>query len=174
MADARYFVMISGCSGGGKSTLLAELARRGFVVVGEPGRRILAEERAGAGDAFPWTDPAAFARRAMAMSIADHAQASGLTFFDRGVVDAAVATVAAGGSVPAAQIARYRYAQLFLAPPWPEIYVNDEDRRHSLDTALRDYARVHAAYIDAGYDPIMLPRVDIVARADFVLEQLRR
>jgi hypothetical protein len=32
------FVVISGCSGGGKSTLLAELARRGQAVVEEPGR----------------------------------------------------------------------------------------------------------------------------------------
>ncbi|MPT22826.1 MAG: ATPase, partial [Starkeya sp.] len=38
------FVVISGCSGGGKSTLLTELARRGFAVVEEPGRRIVAEE----------------------------------------------------------------------------------------------------------------------------------
>jgi predicted ATPase len=35
------FVVISGCSGGGKSTLLAELARRGHAVVEEPGRRIV-------------------------------------------------------------------------------------------------------------------------------------
>jgi len=30
------FVVLSGCSGGGKSTLLAELARRGHSVVEEP------------------------------------------------------------------------------------------------------------------------------------------
>jgi predicted ATPase len=35
------FVVISGCSGGGKSTLLAELARRGYRTVEEPGRRIV-------------------------------------------------------------------------------------------------------------------------------------
>ena len=33
--------VISGCSGGGKSTLLMELARRGHAVVDEPGRRIV-------------------------------------------------------------------------------------------------------------------------------------
>jgi hypothetical protein len=65
------FVVISGCSGGGKSTLLAELARRGQAVVEEPGRRIVREERAGDGAALPWVDPAAFARRAVAMALAD-------------------------------------------------------------------------------------------------------
>jgi len=34
------YVIISGCSGGGKSTLLAELKNRGFLIVLEPGRQI--------------------------------------------------------------------------------------------------------------------------------------
>lgn len=168
------FVMISGCSGGGKSTLLAELARRGCAVVAEPGRRTIAEERAGDGGALPWDNPAAFARRALAMSIADHEAAQGLTFFDRGVVDAAVAIVATGGGYPAEAIAAHRYDNLFLAPPWPEIYENDEDRRHSLEKALSDYERVQQAWIDAGYDPVILPRDTVAARADFVLAAIAK
>nr|WP_184002156.1 AAA family ATPase [Stakelama sediminis] len=164
--------MISGCSGGGKSTLLSELKRRGYHVVAEPGRRIIAEERDGDGAAFPWVDAAAFAKRALAMSIADHDAASGLTFFDRGIVDAAVAIGATRGEFPAAEIARYRYDLLFFAPPWPEIYVNDDDRRHSLEKALSDYDRVRQAYLDAGYDPIYLPRDTVSARADWILERI--
>lgn len=162
-------VMISGCSGGGKSTLLSELEQRGCTVVAEPGRRIIAEEREGKGNAFPWVDAAAFARRALSMSIDDYNGAQGVTFFDRGIVDAAVAIKATGGEPPADVIATCRYDQLFLAPPWPEIYVNDADRRHSLETALRDYERVRQAYIDAGYDPIILPRDIVTVRADFLL-----
>nr|WP_315591077.1 AAA family ATPase [Sphingomonas psychrotolerans] len=167
------FVMISGCSGGGKSTLLAELARRGYAVVEEPGMRIVAEERLGDGSALPWVDPAAFGRRALAMSIADHRAARGLIFFDRGVVDASVAVTARGGALPADAIARCRYDRLFLAPPWPEIYEVTDDRRHSLEQALRDYTRVRLAYLDAGYAPVMLPRDTVAARADFVLSELQ-
>ena len=88
------FVIISGCSGGGKSTLLSELDRRGHGVVEEPGRRIVAEELAGTGDALPWVDTAAFARRAIAMSLRDREEAAkrrGWIFFDRGLIDAAAA-----------------------------------------------------------------------------------
>ena len=169
---ASCFVMISGCSGGGKSTLIAEFARRGYAVVAEPGRRIIAEEHAGDGSALPWVDAAAFARRALRMSIADYEAASGLTFFDRGVVDAAVAIAATRGEPPTSVIACHRYDWLFLAPPWPEIYVNDVDRRHSLEKALLDYERVRQAYVDAGYDPITLPRDTVGARADFILSKL--
>ena len=168
------FVMISGCSGGGKSTLIEELARRGYAVVREPGRRIIAQVHAGDGGALPWDDPAGFARCAIAMSIADHEAASGLTFFDRGVVDAAVALQATVGESAAAEAARYRYDRLFVAPPWPEIYETDADRRHGLDKALSDYDRVAAAYRNAGYDAVMLPRDAIAARADFVLGTLGR
>jgi predicted ATPase len=166
------FVMISGCSGGGKSTLLSELAGRGYTVVEEPGRRILAEERARDGSALPWVDAAAFGRRALAMSVADHEVAQGLTFFDRGVVDAGVAIIARGGELPTAAIASNRYDRLFLAPPWPEIYEKDADRQHSPETALRDYERVRLAYVDAGYDPVLLPRDTVAARAEFVLTYL--
>ena len=167
------FVMISGCSGGGKSTLLLELARRGHAVVAEPGRRIIAEARIGDGRTLPWVDAAAFAHRALDMSGADFEAARGLTFFDRGVVDAAVAIVATGGDYPSSAIESMRYDRLFLAPPWPEIYVNDDDRRHSLETALLDYERVRQAYVDAGYVPVLLPRDAVSARADFILSELQ-
>ncbi|HEX4695732.1 AAA family ATPase [Sphingomonas sp.] len=166
--------MISGCSGGGKSTLLAELARRGYATVAEPGRRIIADVRAGRGGALPWDDPAAFARCAIAMSVADYELASGLTFFDRGVVDAAVALEAATAESGSAWVARYRYDSVFIAPPWPEIYETDTDRRHSLDKALSDYVRVERAYRDAGYDAVILPRTTVAERADFVLADLGR
>jgi predicted ATPase len=167
-------VMISGCSGGGKSTLLVEVERRGYKVVREPGRRIIAEARERADDrTLPWIDPAAFADRALVMSRADFVTANGLTFFDRGIVDAAVAIVATGGDHPTSLIEQLRYDRLFLAPPWPEIYVNDEDRRHSLEKALSDYEHVRDAYVGAGYHPIMLPRDTVQSRADFVLAELQ-
>ncbi|WP_202386843.1 AAA family ATPase [Qipengyuania algicida] len=164
--------MISGCSGGGKSTLLAELAQRGFSVVPEPGRRIIAEERVSDGAALPWRNSAAFARRALAMSVADYDTATGLTFFDRGIVDAAVALVATGGTYPSFEVTHRRYDRLFIVPPWAEIYENDEDRRHSYDKALTDFERVNSAWIEAGYDPVEIPRTTVAGRADFVLETL--
>ena len=50
------FVTISGCSGGGTSTLLAEFQRRGFATIEEPGRRIVGEELNRGGSALPWVD----------------------------------------------------------------------------------------------------------------------
>ena len=75
------FVTISGCSSGGKSTLLVELRRRGFATVEEPGRRIVAEELKRGGNALPWEDAVAFLRRVIEVSLADRAgyEAGGLS-----------------------------------------------------------------------------------------------
>jgi predicted ATPase len=171
------FVVISGCSGGGKSTLLAELARRGYAVVEEPGRRIVCEELDRGGSALPWLDTPAFLRRAIVMSLADRVSAStlsGWVFFDRGLVDAAAGLQHLTGEPVLAslgQIHRY-YQRVFLAPPWPEIYMTDPERRHGLDSAVAEYLRLLEIYPSLGYEVRILPKIGVAERADFVLKAL--
>ena len=176
--DGRH-VVLSGCSGGGKSSLLTELAKRGFTSVPEPGRRIVQREAQGGGAALPWVDLAAFATRALALAAEDRKAAAhlpGPVFFDRGLIDAAVALEHATGH-PARQTlaghGRY-HPQVFLTPPWPEIYVHDPERRHGLEEAIAEYDRLLTAYGDLGYEAIILPKTGIAARADFVLDCLVR
>lgn len=168
------FVVISGCSGGGKSTLLDELARRGRAVAPEPGRRIVLQALADGGIALPWVDPAAFARRAIALSLEDRAgaEAGVWTFFDRGLVDAAAALQHLTGEPALERLGRaHRYHdQVFLTPPWPEIYVADPERRHGFDEAAAEYERLIQAYRGLGYRLTVLPKVSPAERADLVLK----
>lgn len=171
------FVVISGCSGGGKSTLLAELARRGHTVVDEPGRRIVAQELEDGGSALPWVDAAAFARRAMEMSLADLAAAArspGPVFFDRGLVDAAAALQHLTGEPAVEALCRaHRFNRhVFLAPPWPEIYVTDRERRQGLAEAIAEYDRLRTVYPSLGYEVRILPKASVKDRADIVLATL--
>lgn len=171
-------VLIAGCSGGGKSTLLTELAARGFAVVEEPGRRIVRQELGGTGDALPWINLEAFAQRAIALSIEDHAAAvkrPGWTFFDRGLVDAAAALQHATGELLREDLlAAHRYHdRVFLTPPWPEIYENDPERKHGLAEAIGEYERISALLPKLGYEAVILPKVSVSERADFLLASLR-
>ncbi len=169
-------VVISGCSGGGKSTLLAELKRRGFATVEEPGRRIVRQEMLADGSALPWVNAAAFARRAIAMSVTDIAAAAewqGWVFFDRGLIDAAVALEHLGGEAAQTTIGDHRFhRRVFLTPPWPDIYVTDDERPHGLATAMEEYGRLREAYPRLGYETVVLPKVRVEVRADFVLRSL--
>jgi predicted ATPase len=171
------FVVISGCSGGGKSSLLAALSRRGYAVVEEPGRRIVREELDKGGSALPWIDAVPFARRAIDMALADLAAArstTGWVFFDRGLVDAEIALRALSGQLPsgASPDARRYHRQVFLAPPWPEIYRQDPERRHGYDDAVAEYERLAEAYPSLGYEVTLLPRTPVEARTDFVIARL--
>jgi len=85
--DPERLVVLTGCSGGGKSTLLAELAARGVATVEEPGRRVVRR-----GLALPWADPHAFAGACARLALADLAAAEAgpapLVVFDRSALDA--------------------------------------------------------------------------------------
>ncbi|WP_156452031.1 AAA family ATPase [Novosphingobium sp. CCH12-A3] len=70
---------------------------------------------AGDRSTLPWFNAAAFARRALEISINNFQVACGLRLFDRCVVDAAVAIRAASGDCPTSAIDRLRYDKLFLA-----------------------------------------------------------
>jgi predicted ATPase len=169
-------VVLSGCSGGGKSTLLLELQRRGCICVAEPGRRIGAEELESGGGALPWLDMAAFARRALAMALTDLAAAegaSGPVFFDRSLVDAAAALEHVSGLPILRRVAETRYDdRVFMAPPWPELYRHDAERRHGFDDAVAEYERLLEAYSSLGYRIETLPKAGVAERADFVLERV--
>jgi predicted ATPase len=173
------FVTISGCSSGGKSTLLAELRRRGFSTIDEPGRRIVVEELKRGGRALPWVDAVAFLRRAIDVSLADRAAANPSArwvFFDRGLIDAAAALEHLTGEPVIESLGRvYRYNKhVFLAPPWPEIYTLDQERRHDFAEALAEYDRLIAVYPALGYNIHVLPKVSVAERADWILASLAR
>lgn len=170
-------IILSGCSGGGKSTLLADLARRGYRTIEEPGRRIVAEETQGSGAALPWVDAAGFARRVVDMALADRAALApddGHVFFDRGLIDAAAA-LEHFAAVPVdrtlAGLDRF-HEQVFLVPPWPEIYDTDAERRHGFEAAVDEYDRLLSVYARLGYVAVILPKTDVAARADFILSRL--
>lgn len=95
-------------------------------------------------------------------------------FFDRGLVDAASALEAlTGDPVLRSLCMTHRYhRRMFMAPPWPEIYVADADRKHGFDAAVAEYDRLTEAFPAFGYEVVLLPRMATEQRADFVLTSL--
>lgn len=175
--EVHQFVVLSGCSGGGKSTLLDELGERGFGCVAEPGRRIVVAEQNRGGSALPWDDTEAFLRLAITMALQDIKQAStnqGWTFFDRGLVDAASAMAQLTGKPISdyLSVQNSYHQQVFLTPPWPEIYATDSERQNPLSEAIQEYERLLLDYPKLGYEVVIVPKASVQARADFVLQHL--
>ena len=180
VADGRCrAVVITGCSGGGKSTLLAELARRGHRVFPEAGRQLVKELDWIGGDASPWTAPAKFAELLLSRALHQRilaTQDEGLAFFDRSVVEPLSGLERLGLPVPdhfrkAAEVCRYDET-VFVAPPWPELFQGDAERRHGFDEALAVYGPLTASFRRLGYRLVELPKASVSERADFVLGAL--
>jgi predicted ATPase len=80
-------------------------------------------------------------------------------------------------SIPAhfaAAAERLRYHEkVFMMPPWPEIFSNDDERKHSFEDALSSNATLLRTYEHFGYQLVLVPKLDVAARADFVLNRLR-
>ncbi|HEV2890356.1 MAG TPA: AAA family ATPase [Frankiaceae bacterium] len=166
------FVVLTGGPGGGKTTLLAALAARGYAVTTEAGRALV---RAGVGAG----DPAAFAEAVLEWERRSYAWAlsqRGVVLFDRGMPDVAGSWLAMRGEVPphveaAIEECRYR-SPVLAAPPWREIYVHDAERTHSWETAVATYEAMVDAYGRYGYEVVDLPLVPVEERVAFVLDFL--
>jgi predicted ATPase len=166
-------VVLSGCSGGGKSTLLSALKARGHTVFDEPGRRVVQGAALGDGRVLPETDPALFAERCIDLAIADHRAApEGVSFFDRSVVDAVAALQRLGLPVRGRfgpVLDRYRYGRdVFLTPPWPKIHETDDERTHSFDAARVEYDDLALVYPRLGHRVHILPKSGVDERVRFV------
>ena len=137
----------------------------------------MADEKARGGSALPWSDPTAFARRAVGMAFDDLERARSLkgpVFFDRGLIDAAVALEHASGT-PVSEIlgGTSPYSDpVFLAPPWAEVFTGDEDRRHGFDAATAECDRIATALAALRHRVLTLPKAPVGNRARFVLDAL--
>lgn len=177
MRGSSCFVL-SGCSGGGKSTLLAALGARGVATVEEAGRRIVREQLGSGGDGLPWRNPARFATLVAAACAAQfelHRNASRAVFFDRGIVEGINYFEQRGLPIPdeitrAARQCRFA-SKVFMTPPWPEIFVNDDERRHGFEEALAEYESLLPCYEAQGYQVVIVPKGPVAERADFVLHE---
>jgi len=173
------FVVLSGCSGGGKSSLLSALAARGHRVFAEPGRQVIREQNCIGGDATPEQDVLKFLDFTISRTMhhmISAASTHAVAFFDRSIVDQVGGFERMGMEIPthlqrAVELFRY-HRRVFITPPWPEIFRNDTERRHSFEDAVANYESQMKTYERFGYELVFVPKLAVEDRADFVLTML--
>lgn len=174
------FHVLTGGPGSGKSSLLAALAQAGQETTEEAGRAIIRDQQAIGGQGLPWRDPALFAELMLAWELRAYREALSRqrpAFFDRSLIDV-IGYLRLSGLPVGEHLLRaarqWRYQeQIFLLPPWAEIYRTDAQRRQSFAEAERTYAAMCEAYTELGYTLIEVPRANLAQRRDFVLQHCR-
>jgi predicted ATPase len=177
--NAGRFFVVTGGPGSGKTTLIEALKGAGFAASVEAGRGIIQDQVAIGGSALPWHNPELFAELMLSWEMRSYYLAqptTGPVFFDRGVVDMVGYFRLLGLPVPqhvvkASQMFRY-HRRVFLAPPWPEIYKQDRERKQDFAEAARTCEAVAAAYTEYGYELVELPREPVGKRTRFVLDAI--
>nr|WP_293476931.1 AAA family ATPase [Phenylobacterium sp.] len=167
------FHVFTGGGGTGKTTLLAHLQARGERVVAENIRTVIREQAAQGGRAVPWIDPKACCDLTTARDIADFdrlASETARVFFDRGLMDMHGANGVAPSPALVEAIRTRRYnREVFVFPPWREIYATDAERREDWSAMEAVFERILRTLPTLGYEPVVVPVGTVEARAAFVL-----
>lgn len=179
MENAERFFVITGGPGSGKSTLIDLLEAHGYSRSIEAGRGVIQDQVAIGGTALPWKDPAGFAELMLCWEMRSYRIAqrfSGHVFFDRGVPDVVGYLRLMNLPVPAhvrkaADVFRYN-RKVFIAPPWPEIFAQDKERKQDFEEAVRTYEAMILTYMELGYELLELPKAPVEERVTFVLKSV--
>lgn len=174
------FFIITGGPGDGKTTLLETLTEQGFPHVPEVAREIIREQVSQNGDALPWANIPAYTHLMLSRSVESfeqHQKQESVLFFDRGIPDTLAYAHLTHQPIllelqHAVQAFRYN-TQVFILPPWPEIYETDSERRQSYQEAIETYDAMFATYQQLGYTPIIVPKGTPEERAEFVINVLK-
>jgi predicted ATPase len=178
-SEARL-VVLTGGPGSGKTTLIDALRERGFFCMGESGRAIL-RDHALRGETEPANaDPERYARMMLERDWAQHRigrKRGGTVFYDRGVPDICGYLRLVGKPMPleieTALLKDVRYhPEVFIAPPWGDIYQPDEERKQNWHQAVATHDRIAEVYEQHGYRLVELPLVGVDERVEFMLERL--
>ncbi|KQZ81401.1 ATPase [Mesorhizobium sp. Root157] len=179
MKNSSRFIVVTGGPGSGKTTLIEALRASGFATSPEAGRGIIQDQQAIDGPALPWRNPGLFAELMLSWELRSYSAAkakSGPVFFDRGIPDTVGYLRLSGLAVPAhmleaARQHRYR-PQIFITPPWPDIFKQDAERRQTWEEAERTHAVMVETYSGFGYELVTLPRAPVGGRVRFILAQI--
>lgn len=170
-------IAVTGGPGAGKTTLLVGLKKRGYTIVPEVAREIIADRlKRGLSPRPPAIE---FAKSILSRDVEQYEathNGEGFIFFDRSLVDSLGMLDELAHLAEADKhrfLAQYPYyATSFILPPWREIYHTDSERDQSYEEAVRVHRALHEWYIKCGYNVVEVPKLAIDDRCAFVLEFL--
>ena len=171
--------VITGAPGTGKTSIINHLKTKGYNCVDEISREIISEQIASDGEILPWKNLSAFSERVFKLRESQLINSKNtLIFFDRGIVDIDAYMKLDRLEIPKhfeESIKKNRYnTEVFYTPIWKEIYINDEERKESIEQAKQIEEKILSSYTLYDYQLIKVPKGNVEERANFILSHIKK
>ncbi|MGB0895712.1 MAG: AAA family ATPase [Flavobacteriaceae bacterium] len=168
-------ILLIGSPGSGKTTVLSELEKRGYVCFQEVSREIILEAQQRGIEQLFLSNPDEFNQKLLSGRIAQFeacTQHQEFVFIDRGLPDIIAynnyINVPSEPKVIKAST-ELVYDFVFLFPAWKKIFKNDNERYESFEEALKIQDNLKDTYATYGYEICEVPIGDISERANYIL-----
>lgn len=168
--------IITGGPGSGKTSLITHLEILGYNCSKEASRQLIIEQAGKGSGILPWLNLDAFAGLVLdrMVELYNESTSSAVTFFDRGIPDIVAYLKAAQRPIETKYYDALKNNPYntcaFILPPWPEIYINDEERWQTFEESEALFLAIKKTYLEFNFKVIEVPKMALAARVAFVLE----
>ncbi|MBK0369904.1 AAA family ATPase [Flavobacterium agrisoli] len=173
------FYIITGGPGVGKTTLLKELEKSGYEIVPEEARKIIKQQVEAEENGLPWKDKKRYTDLMFNVSVKTYLEIqlsnkNSIYLFDRGIIDsicyAEMCKLNISEEMNKIAIQCVFNKNVFILPPWADIYENDQERKQTWEEAVYTFEKMKEIYKKYGYNIIEVPKDTVENRKKFVHE----
>ena len=173
----RRRILIVGGPSSGKTTIIDQLAAKGYHVFREYSRELIQKSLEEGSDVLPWKDVEAFNREIYSGRKQQWFDAQeGINFYDRDLHDGKAYLLVNNIPIPRKLDKKHKqftYSNpVFFLPFWEEIYETDDQRKETPEQAEKLGSCIRQVYADLGYEIIDIKKMAISERLTFILKHL--
>ena len=171
-------IVLAGGPSTGKTSVLNELKKLGFVCYDEAARDILSDYSS-KGSSFK-LDPIKISREILSKRDNDYNNASRISckndiiFYDRGVheITAYLRFINQSNDYWEELLKNYKYNVVFIFPSWKEIYTKDDNRIEEYEEAMKISPFIYQIYDESSILSIEVPNISVKERVEFILNNI--
>lgn len=172
-------IVITGGPGSGKTSLIKYLEDKGYKVKEEISREVTLQAQKEGIDQLFLEKPILFSQKLLEGRLKQYLEGNDcvdkVLFYDRGMPDVTAYMDCVNTEYPeyfSKTCIEHRYDEVFVLPPWKQIYKQDNERYESFDQAEKIFHFLKKGYTNFGYKIHEVPVGSIEDRAHYILRSL--
>lgn len=170
-------IVLTGGPCSGKTSIIEELEKLGYNIIPEPARLLIEKYKKESPELLPnisKENRILFAKAIEEETIKNYEEHK-IGFFDRSILDEIGYRTLANIDISEKldiEAKNKRYDIIFHFPFWKEIYKKDEVRHETAEESEIIGKYLHNTYVKYGYEPIIVPKINIEERVNFILKNI--